>query len=47
MACSMSEEVSETVNREVEEWLIENNDGSLILLDVNNSFFTSLIVIVI
>ncbi|WAR24443.1 BIRC6-like protein [Mya arenaria] len=34
MACSMSEDVATGVSREVDEWLLSNSDGILILLDV-------------
>lgn len=38
MACKLLDDVTEVVNREIEEWLLCNNEGNIVLLEV--SFFT-------
>ena len=35
MACEMSDDVSSRINREIDEWLIYNTDGTVVLLDVS------------
>lgn len=38
MACKLLDDVTEVVNREIEEWLLCNNEGNIVLLEV--SYFT-------
>jgi len=36
MACKLSDEVTEVVNKELDEWLNCNDDGNLVLLEVSS-----------